>query len=106
MGRWPPRLPSSKFMKDSDDYCNRFVREGGAESWCIGRWPARSKFIRERVDYCIGLCRKPESWNMGRWPPRPPRSKFIREIVDYCKKFVREYRTLECGPVAVKAAHG
>ena len=41
---------------------------------------------------------------MGRWPPRPSRSKFMRESVDYCNRFVREARTLENGPVAVKAA--
>ena len=29
MGRWPPMLPRSNFIRESVDYCNRFVREDG-----------------------------------------------------------------------------
>ena len=29
MGRWLPRPPRSKFIRERVDYCTRFVREAG-----------------------------------------------------------------------------
>ena len=29
MGRWPPRPPRSKFIRESVDYCDGLVREAG-----------------------------------------------------------------------------
>jgi hypothetical protein len=56
MGRWQPRQPRGKFIKEGADYCNGFVREAGILEY--GPRPPRDKFIRESADYCNGFVRE------------------------------------------------
>ena len=105
MGRGPLRLPSSKLLKESFDYCDRFVMEARIlEHGPVTVKVAQDQIHKRKVMTIVSMWGDAESWNMGRWPPRPPRSKFIRERADYCDMFVSEAEILEYRTVAAKAA--
>ena len=45
MGRWPPRPPRRKFIKESVDYCSMFAREARILEYK----PVAAKAAREQI---------------------------------------------------------